>query len=110
MSTHKVRRGDNSPSVVAPANSRQYRLNFEVTASKLECFIKPKTIRQRASRPKKLKSVSLTERREDSSCRLHESREKDSQLEPINLKQFIRETAPQPQVSKPVSQQVHSPI
>jgi len=86
---------------MTPSNPRQHRLNFEVTASKLECFIKPKTVRPKASRLKKLKSVSTSERREESSCCLHESREKDSQLERINLKQFLREALPQSQVSKP---------
>lgn len=90
MSTHKVRRSDNSPSVGA-SNPRQHRLNFEVTASKLECFIKPKTMRAKPVRPKKLKSVSVIERKEDSSCGTHESREKqEAPLERINLKQFLR--------------------
>jgi len=101
MSTHKVRRGDNSPSVVMQSNPRQNRLNFEVTANKLECFIKPKTVRPKANRSKKLKSVLASERREESSFRLHESCEKDSRLERINLKQLKREAPPQPQVSKP---------
>jgi hypothetical protein len=55
MSSLKGRKGEYSPLLGHPSGPRLFKLNFEVTASKLECFINPKTNRPRNKKTMKLK-------------------------------------------------------
>lgn len=88
---------------------RAFRLTFDVNPRKLECFINPKLQKPPAKKPRKLKSTSLTNPRQESCSKFCENRampeNPPAKTQPTD---FFKQQALTDRVSKPLERKAET--